>query len=62
MNFGEIGSITLDCSDPPLAVAFDEDATYHFVKYGKIVTDSKMRALGYDLQKPNPRRSFGGAK
>jgi serine/threonine protein kinase len=51
---GTLGSIVLDGKGLPIAVTGDEDAVYHFVKDGKTIKPSEMRAMGYDLPAPSP--------
>ena len=46
---GTVGSITLDGNGVPISVTGNEDAIYHFVKDGKVITISEMRAMGYNL-------------
>jgi WD40 repeat protein len=51
---GMLGSIVLDGKGLPVSVSGNEDAVYHFVKDGKTIKPSEMRAMGYDLPAPNP--------
>ena len=49
---GTLGSIVLDGKGLPISVSGNEDAVYHFVKDGKTIKPSEMRAMGYDLPAP----------
>jgi hypothetical protein len=33
----------------PIAITGSEDAIYHFVRNGRVITVSEMRAMGYEL-------------
>jgi WD40 repeat protein len=52
IGMGELGSIALDGKGLPISVSGSEDAVYHFVKDGKTIKPSEMRAMGYDLPAP----------
>lgn len=56
-GLGAFGSIALDGEGLPVSVSGDEDAIYHFVNDGKIVTVREMRALGYELPSPSSKSS-----
>jgi WD40 repeat protein len=47
-------SITLDGKGLPMSVSGNEDEVYHFVKDGKTIKPSEMRAMGYDLPAAGP--------
>jgi WD40 repeat protein len=54
VGMGKLGSIIFDGKGLPISVSGNEDAVYHFVKDGKTIKPSEMRAMGYDLPAPNP--------
>jgi len=57
IGMGTLGSIVLNGHGLPASVTGDEDAIYHFVKGGKVITVSEMRARGYDLLAPGRTRA-----
>jgi WD40 repeat protein len=52
IGMDKLGSISLDGKGLPMSVSGNEDAIYHFVKDGKTIKPSEMRAMGYDLPAP----------
>jgi WD40 repeat protein len=54
VGMGKLGSITFDGKGLPISVSGNEDAVYHFVKDGKTIKPSELRAMGYELPAPRP--------
>ena len=54
IGMGALGSLSFDGKGLPMSVSGDENKIYHFVKDGKTIKPSEMRAMGYDLPTPGP--------
>jgi WD40 repeat protein len=54
VGMGKLGSITFDGKGLPISLSGNEDAVYHFVKDGKTIKPSEMRAMGYELPASRP--------